>query len=79
MTEEHHAGAKEGKYAATCIASDGTLPRGASKKMGAIEVRLDHAEGTSMVVVIPYELVSGDVVTSEPFAAQGDGSSLSPK
>ena len=68
--------ARQGKYKATGIVYDAmTVPPGATAKTDTIAVRLDHADGYSVVVMTPYQRGSGgDVVKGTDFAVQGEGS-----
>jgi len=66
--------ARTGKYKATGIVYDGmAVPPGATEKTDVIAIRLDHEAGYSVVVMIPYKLVSGDLVKGAVFASKGDG------
>ena len=66
---------RQGKYKATAIVYDVmTLPPGASEKTDAIAVRLDHEAGYSVVVMVPYRLVEGQLMKGTIFAVKGDGS-----
>ena len=50
------------------------LPPGATQKVDAVAVRLDHLAGESIVVFFPYRLLpSHQAEFSEPFATQGPG------
>ncbi len=51
-----------------------TVPPGKIEKQDALEVRLDHVSGYSVMVVFPYAFsLKGDLEFSAPFAAPGDG------
>lgn len=74
MTENFRAKAKTGEYRATAIAYDVrvTVPS-TGLKSDAIAIRLDHAEGLSVVVFVPYTLGTGQKITyGETFAQKGD-------
>jgi hypothetical protein len=70
---------RQGKYKATGIVYDvRTIPPGATEKTDAIAVRLDHQAGYSVVVMIPYRLADGQLVTGAVFAVKGDASIFPP-
>lgn len=67
--------AMEGRFKATGIVYDVlTLPPGATAKVDAIAVRLDHEAGYSVVVMIPYRIADGQITKGTIFATMGDGS-----
>jgi hypothetical protein len=71
--------AHQGKYKATGIVYDVmTVPPGATQKTDAIAIRLDHEAGYSVVVMIPYRVVDGQLMKSPLFAVKGDGSIFRP-
>ena len=70
---------RQRKYKATGIVYDvKTIPPGATEKTDAIAVRLDHQAGYSVVVMIPYRLVDGQLVKGAVFAVKGDASIFPP-
>lgn len=71
----YRTGAKTGSYRAVGLAyAITTLPPGATEKSDAIAVRLDHVDGSSVVVVYPYRIVRpGEVVVGEPYKIKGAG------
>jgi hypothetical protein len=72
MESDFRAHAHRGTYEATAMVYDvRTVPPGATEKTDAMAVRLDHARGYSVVVMIPYRLVQGE---GEVFATKGAGS-----
>jgi hypothetical protein len=63
----------QGKYKATGIVYDvRTIPPGTTEKTDAIAVRLDHRDGYSVVVMIPYRLAGGELTKGPIFAVKGD-------
>lgn len=67
-------GARTGKYKATALVIGMlVIPPGKTAKQDAIAVRLDHRDGYSVVVVIPYAIASGGKVALDPpYAVKGD-------
>lgn len=45
---------------------------GSDRKVDAIEVRLDHMEGFTASVFVPYAMSGGGLETGAPFASTGD-------
>lgn len=72
LTQAFVSGGKEGKYRVTALVYDARvkLP-GTETKSDAIAVALDHKEGYSVVVYLPYRLEASKVVTGELFAQDG--------
>jgi hypothetical protein len=71
--------ARLGIYRATAIAYDvrlSDLP--GSKKSDAIAVRLDHRDSYSVIVLVPYELRSDQVIYGDSFAQHGSGTVFPP-
>jgi hypothetical protein len=66
--------AKTGKYGATALVMDMlVVPPGRDSKQDAIAVRLDHRDGYSVVVVLPYMIgAAGDVTIEAPYAVKGE-------
>jgi hypothetical protein len=66
--------ARQGAYQATALVYDVvTLIPSSGEKSDAIEVALDHRDGYSVVVRLPYRLNKGEVEYGELFAEQGKG------
>lgn len=76
MESSFREAARQGKYKATGMVYDvKTIPPGAVEKMDAIAVRLDHQDGYSVVVMIPYRLgPGGEVMKGTLFANKGAAS-----
>jgi hypothetical protein len=76
MENKFREAARRGEYKATGIVYDvRTTPPGSVEKTDAIAVRLDHEQGYSVVVMIPYKLVPGsDIAKGAIFATKGEGS-----
>jgi len=68
-------GAKRGAYKATALVLDvRTTPPGKTAKQDAVQVRLDHASGYSVIVLFPYAFAAnGEVEFAEPFGVRGEG------
>jgi hypothetical protein len=66
------SGAKGGKYRATALVYDVrvALP-GSETKSDAIAVALDHKDGYSVVVYLPYRLEASKLVAGDMFAQKG--------
>ena len=75
LDESFRKGAKEGKYKATSLAYDiRTIPPGKKEKQDAIAINLDHRDGYSAIVVVPYSITAdGQVDIEAPFAVKGGG------
>jgi hypothetical protein len=75
LEAEFRAGARLGRYRATALAHGiRVVPPGKSHEQDAIEVRLDHRDGYSERVLIPYSFVAGNQLRVEaPFTAPGGG------
>ncbi len=67
------AGARRQEYAATALFYDVdfTAP-GRNDKADAIAVSLDHRDGYSVVVVLPYKIDDGKAALGAPHAQAGD-------
>jgi hypothetical protein len=76
METSFREAARARKYKATAMVYDvKTIPPGTTEKTDAIAVRLDHQDGYSVVVMIPYRLADGgEVVKGTIFASKGDAS-----
>lgn len=73
MTESFQAKAKSREYCATAIVVDVrvTVPS-TGKKSDAIQIRLDHEDGISVEVLLPYELDrKGTLIYGEMFTQEG--------
>jgi hypothetical protein len=66
-------GAGEGKYKATAMVIDMiVVPPGKTAKQDGVAVRIDHRDGTSIVVGLPYTFSSaGELVMETPFFNEG--------
>ncbi len=71
----YHAQAVKGELRATALCLDSlTIPPGQSQKSDAICVRLEHVDGESVDVFLPYcQNGHGEVSWGELFAAKGPG------
>lgn len=67
-------GAKGQLYKATAIAVDvRTTPPGQAEMQDAVEIRLDHSDGYSVKMILPYTFSpSGELELGAPFAAAGE-------
>ena len=74
LIESSRAQAKAGEYRATAIVFDVRVkPPNSDQKTDAIQINLDHADGLSIAVFLPYQVKGkGEVVYGEMFAQQGD-------
>ena len=68
-------GAKSGSYIATALVYDAfvTDPSDGTKS-DAIIVSLDHKNGMSQVIAVPYKLTDGTVTTGKLISQDGSGS-----
>jgi hypothetical protein len=72
LRDSFRASAKSRKYKATGIFFNvRVVAPGSSETTDAIAIALDHQENYSVVVYIPYKLVSGKVQYGEIFATAG--------
>lgn len=73
--------ARQRKYRATGIVSSvKTVPPGGTEQMDAFAVELDHEDGYSVVVMIPYRLgPRGGIVKGSIFAVSGAGAIFPPR
>ena len=67
------AGARRQEYMATALFCDVgfTLPS-QSERMDAIAVSLDHRDGDSIIVLLPYRIDNGNLVLDAPRAQAGE-------
>ena len=74
------AQAEKGDVRATALRLDArTIPPGESKKMDAICVRLEHADGEAIDVFLPYRKASsGQITYTQLFAAQAEPNVFGP-
>ncbi len=64
--------AMQGKYKVTAIFYDvSTVDPASGQKTDAIAVALDHVDGLSLAVFLPYELAGSRVVFGETFVRRG--------
>ncbi len=67
-------GAAAGEYTATAIISNvQARVRESERVSAAIAVALDHVEGYSVMVVIPYEIGENGIEYGELYSQEGDG------
>ena len=63
----------DGKCKAVAIVCDVRVqPPGSHEKSDAIQVSLDHVDGYSVRVFLPYSFVNDEIVYGEIFASSGD-------
>jgi hypothetical protein len=77
LEETFRDGAAKHRIKATALVVDVHLvPTGSSDRRDAIEVRLDHRNGYSVRIVVPYSFPGGigesAVLLGEPFALRGE-------
>jgi hypothetical protein len=67
------AGAARREYIATALFYEAgvTMPAG-GERIDAIAVSLDHRDGYSVIVLLPYKVEDGTVVYDTPYAQSGD-------
>jgi len=74
ITKAFQTGAKAGEYRATAIVYDVRIvPPGSKEKSDAIAINLDHADGLSITVLLPYQIrEKGEVTYGTLFAQNGE-------
>jgi len=74
MTKAFQTAAKSGECRATAIMYDSRIiPPGSTQKSDAIAINLDHADGLSIIVFLPYQIKEkGNVIYGEMFAQKGE-------
>jgi hypothetical protein len=66
------AGAREGQHKATALLYDARVPLPPSgEKSDAVVAELDHRQGYSVVVILPYAIEEGSVAFGEAYAVKG--------
>ena len=75
LIESFQAQAKSGAYRATAIVFDVRVKQPSSEqKTDAIQINLDHADGTSVECFLPYQIrEKNEVIYGEMFAQKGSG------
>jgi hypothetical protein len=76
MMQEFHAGsAAAGKFRATALVYDASVPLPSSSQTSdAIAIALDHEDGYSVVTFLPYTLVDGKLHRGPAFTRPGTAS-----
>lgn len=73
------AGARRQEYMATALFYEvgATMPVTA-ERVDAVAVSLDHRDGYSVIVLLPYKIEDGDVAYDAPLAQRGDADIFRP-
>ena len=67
-------GAQSGKWRATALAYDVLTSAGPGmQKSDAVAFEIDHREGFSKILTLPYRLTSGHIAYGEMKASEGNG------
>jgi hypothetical protein len=73
LKEAFIQGAKSGEYTATALIYDvRVILPSSGKKSDAIAISLNHQDGYSLIVMLPYEIKQGRIQFGETFAQKGE-------
>ena len=73
LQKAFHASAQNGEYKATALVYDVRIKLASGEPSDAIAIALDHKSDYSVVVLLPYTIVGGELQYGEISAQAGDG------
>lgn len=72
LQKAFHASAQNGEYKATALVYDVRIRLASGEPSDAIAIALDHKSGYSVVVLLPYSIIGGELQYGEISAQAGD-------